>query len=228
MFIINDDASVYVTRGDIVSFDVEATRDGAAYTFQAGDVLRLKVFSKKDCKCVALTKDFEVVGSSPTVTINLTGQETKIGGIISKPVDYWYEVELNPDTFPQTIIGYDEDAAKVFRLFPEGREMNGEDLEEEDIPWVDAELSGTSTHPVQNRAVTAEIYRLREAIQNIPGGTTEDKPAAVSVDFSTYDSGTFTETLADGSKVTYTVTFDESGNPININNGESDFAIVWG
>ena len=60
------------------------------------------------------------------------------------------------------------------------------------------------------------------------GGGNNSAPQAVAVDFSSYDNGTFTETLADGSKVTYTVTFDESGNPININNGESDFAIVWG
>ena len=58
------------------------------------------------------------------------------------------------------------------------------------------------------------------------GGNTQ--PKAVSLDLSGFDSGTFTETLSDGSRVTYTVTFDENGNPVNINNGESDFAIVWG
>ena len=56
------------------------------------------------------------------VTIFLGKEETTIGEITSKPKDYWYEVELNPETLPQTIIGYDEDGAKVFKLFPEGRE----------------------------------------------------------------------------------------------------------
>lgn len=35
-------------------------------------------------------------------------------------MDYWYEVELNPETEAQTIIGYDEDGPKIFRLYPEG------------------------------------------------------------------------------------------------------------
>ena len=59
----------------------------------------------------------------PQVEIFLHGAETKFGEVINKPVDYWYEVELNPETKPQTIIGYDEDGAKVFKLFPEGRDV---------------------------------------------------------------------------------------------------------
>lgn len=44
--------------------------------------------------------------------------------MVNKPTDFWYEVELNPDTAPQTIIGYDkETGAKIFRLYPEGGDM---------------------------------------------------------------------------------------------------------
>jgi hypothetical protein len=50
----------------------------------------------------------------------LSKEDTKIGKKVNKPVDYWYEVELNPDTYPQTIVGYDEDGAKIFKLYPEG------------------------------------------------------------------------------------------------------------
>ena len=120
MYIVNDDQSIYVTRGDTVFLTVSALEDGVAYKFQPGDVVRLKVFGKKACENVVLQKEFPVVEETETVDLLLTGQETKIGGIISKPVDYWYEVELNPDINPQTIIGYDEDGAKVFRLMPEG------------------------------------------------------------------------------------------------------------
>ena len=59
-----------------------------------------------------------------TVDITLERVDTKIGEIINKPVDYWYEIELNPDTTPQTLIGYDDDGPKIFRLFPEGGEYN--------------------------------------------------------------------------------------------------------
>jgi hypothetical protein len=68
---------------------------------------------------VVLVVDTEVTEEAELVEIELTSEDTRIGEVISKPVDYWYEVELNPDTKPQTIIGYDKDGAKVFKLYPE-------------------------------------------------------------------------------------------------------------
>ena len=123
MFKVNDDKSIYVTRGDIVAFKVTADYYGENYVFKAGDIVRMKVFEKKGCDCVMLQKDFIVESDTEEVTIQLTGSDTKFGELIHKPKDYWYEVELNPLTNPQTIIGYDEDGAKVFRLFPEGADM---------------------------------------------------------------------------------------------------------
>lgn len=123
MFRINGDMSIYVTRGDSIAITLGANSNGEAYTFVSGDIVRFKVFEKKACNCVMLSKDFRVTSTTKEVVITLTGQDTKIGEEISKPKDYWYEVELNPDSQPQTIIGYDEDGAKVFRLYPEGGDM---------------------------------------------------------------------------------------------------------
>ena len=120
MFVINDDLSIYITRGDAAVFSVGANVGDTAYTFRVGDVVRFKVFAKKKCNEIVLTKDVEVTEETTKVEVVLEGVDTTIGGVISKPTDYWYEVELNPDTCPQTIIGYDEDGAKVFRLYPEG------------------------------------------------------------------------------------------------------------
>ena len=120
MFAINEDLSIYVTRGDAAVFSIGATIDGTAYTFTADDVVRFKVFAKKDCTDVVLQKDVKATEGASVVEIALDKEDTKIGEVISKPADYWYEVELNPDTYPQTIIGYDENGAKVFKLFPEG------------------------------------------------------------------------------------------------------------
>ena len=53
----------------------------------------------------------------------MTGEDTKIGQVINKPIDYWYEIELNPEINPQTVIGYDNDGAKIFKLFPEGADI---------------------------------------------------------------------------------------------------------
>jgi uncharacterized protein YqfB (UPF0267 family) len=123
MLKINDDKSIYITRGDAGAFTVTATDNGESHRFQAGDVLRLKVVEKKGCDCVILQKDTIVETETEAVQILLTGEDTKIGELIHKPKDYWYEVELNPETVPQTIIGYDEDGAKVFKLFPEGKDV---------------------------------------------------------------------------------------------------------
>lgn len=125
MFVINDDLSINITRGDAAVFSVGAYIGETEHTFKEGDVVRLKVFGKKDCENVVLKKDFAVTEDTSLVEISLYSNETKIGDVISKPVEYWYEVELNPDGYAQTIIGYDENGAKVFKLYPEGGAING-------------------------------------------------------------------------------------------------------
>ena len=124
MFVINDDLSINITRGDSAVFSVAAKVGENEYTFKVDDVVRFKVFAKKDCEEVVLQKDVKVAEETNLVEIALDSDETKIGDVISKPTDYWYEVELNPDGYAQTIIGYDEDGAKIFKLFPEGGVTN--------------------------------------------------------------------------------------------------------
>ena len=121
MFLINDDKSIYITRGDIATLEINANlSEEEAYVFKVGDLVRLKVFEKKKHDSVVLVKDTLIESETEIVSIYLYSSDTRIGGIINKPVDYWYEVEINPDTAPQTIIGYDSDGPKIFRLFPEG------------------------------------------------------------------------------------------------------------
>ncbi len=120
MFKVNEDKSIYVTRGDAVSFKLSAATEDGNYTFRVGDLVRFKVFERKACDRVVLKKDFRVEAEADTIDIVLAGEDTKFGSIISKPKDYWYEVELNPEIHPQTIIGYDEAGEKILRLYPEG------------------------------------------------------------------------------------------------------------
>lgn len=168
MFQINEDYSIYCTRGDIGAFAVSADIDGEAYTFQNGDGVRFKVFEKKNCDNVVLDKLFMVSETAETVTVTLDNNDTKFGDIISKPVDYWYEVEL---VFANgrvvTIIGYDDDGAKIFKLFPEGSEKHDDTLTPEDIPIIDRELDVDSPRPVENRVIAAEILRLRGLIEEL-------------------------------------------------------------
>lgn len=121
MFTINPDLSVYLTRGDIATIVISAKlSEEENYTFLIGDVVRFKVFEKNRCDNIVLVKDVIVSKEATTVDMCLTTEDTKIGDLINKPKDYWYEVELNPDTSPQTIIGYDQKGPKIFRLYPEG------------------------------------------------------------------------------------------------------------
>ena len=165
MFQLNEDMSIHVTRGDTLFFSVSAEENGENHVFQAGDVVRFKVTAKKDSANVVLQKDTVVTEATESVDIILNGNDTKIGDVISKPVDYWYEVELNPFTNPQTIIGYDDDGAKIFKLFPEGRDLVDELPEE--VESVDAVLDPTSTRPIQNQAVALAILDLDKKMENI-------------------------------------------------------------
>ena len=167
MFQVNDDLSIYMTRGDILSFNVTATDDdGKPFMFQPGDVVRLKVYGKKDAETVVLQKDFPVADYTETVGIFLTGAETKFGEVISKHSDYWYEIELNPNTNPRTIVGYDEDGAKLFRLYPEGGDVPESVPDPKVIRVIDTELDMTSERPVQNQAVARAIAQINARFGN--------------------------------------------------------------
>lgn len=116
-----DDTTIMLTRGDIATIEISAIDDeGSSCNFQSGDVVRLMVFEKKHHDRVVLNKEITIENESSTASIFLSSEDTRIGGVINKPVDYWYEIEVNPETAPQTIVGYDEDGAKIFRLYPEG------------------------------------------------------------------------------------------------------------
>lgn len=121
MFEILSDKTICLTRGDIANVVISASlQDSQAYTFQPGDVLRLTVYKRKDCNAVLLQKDVAVEAEAQTVTIRLEKDDSRFCDPINKPTDFWYEVELNPATDPQTIIGYDTAGEKIFRLYPEG------------------------------------------------------------------------------------------------------------
>ena len=166
MFVVNDDLSIYANRGDIVFFSVSADDNGITYKFQPGDIVRMAIYGRKNAESCVLQKDFPVTEVTESVFIYLDEKDTKIGESISKHKDYWYEVVLNPDTMPQTIIGYDEDGAKVFRLFPESEEINDNyDPQPEDFPVVDEELDMTSPRPVANQAIARAVATILDTCE---------------------------------------------------------------
>ena len=123
MFKVKEDLSIHITRGDIGLLEITAkNEDNSDYIFRKGDIIRLGIFEKKKFDSIKKQKDITIQEETTTVQISLNKEDTTIGDIINTPVDYWYEIQLNPETNPQTIIGYDENGAKIFRLYPEGVE----------------------------------------------------------------------------------------------------------
>lgn len=116
------DLSIHINRGDVGIIEVRPTQpddEEEPYVFKAGDIVRLTVTEAKKHDSVVLVKEVDCEEGSTSVDIYLNSSDTKIGKVINTPKDYEYEIELNPDTDPQTFIGYDRKGPKIFRLYPE-------------------------------------------------------------------------------------------------------------
>ena len=114
-------STIMVNRGDVLNLTLNLMNGETPYTFQVGDELVFSIYKPNQLSGDAvLLKEVTVLEASQNVEINLTSEETKLGELLNKPVDYWYEIELNGE---YTVIGYDEDGAKVFKLFPEGSKL---------------------------------------------------------------------------------------------------------
>ena len=109
--------------------------DGSEYLFKAGDIIRFSVVKENHYDKLIFSKDVKVLEPVTCVEVPLTMEDTKIGNkIINQPVKYYYEFTLNPDTESQTFIGYDEEGAKEFWLYPEAIEKT---IEPEPTPGED-------------------------------------------------------------------------------------------
>ena len=80
----------------------------------------LNLFSEKSGIVVELLKEVDATPNATSLTIECTNEDTKIGDLINKPMEYWYELELNNE---YTILGYDESGAKQLILYPEGSKL---------------------------------------------------------------------------------------------------------
>lgn len=124
MAIMNSNYNIECNRGSMLSVTYKFRRktDGMFMTFENGDVIRFKIMEKGHNENVILQKDFEIAEHTDSVNIMIPSDEMKIGEMINKPVDYWYEIELNPDK-PSTItlLGFTKaTGGRIFTLSPEG------------------------------------------------------------------------------------------------------------
>lgn len=125
MAIIDANKNIEAVRGNKLPLTIRAKvkDDGSLRLFEPNDIVRFKVMVKSKMDQVMLQKDVEVTELCESVSMLITSEEMKFGSLINKPTEYWYEVELNPDT-PDTItiLGYTnkKDGAKILTLLPEG------------------------------------------------------------------------------------------------------------
>lgn len=113
---------ISINRGDdnvgfVFSVPLE---NGEKYEFQPDDVITFGVYNKAKMDEPALIlKEITIEEPTEDVDIIMTTEETSIGDLINKPVECWYEIQLNHNT----IIGYDEKGAKKFIVYPEGSDI---------------------------------------------------------------------------------------------------------
>lgn len=113
---------IEVNRGDELNLKLSLKLDsGNTYTFEEGDKVIFSLYNKgKMNEKAILIKEVNATPNTTTLDISFTNEETKIGEMINKPVEYWYEIELN-DRY--TVIGYDDTGAKKLILYPEGSQI---------------------------------------------------------------------------------------------------------
>lgn len=178
MFSVDNDMTISITRGDVATIPVSAVGEA----FKLGDIIRIKVFEKKNCANVIFQKDFGVAEETENFELVLTRNETKIGETINKPKTYWYEIELNPDTNPNTIVGYDEDGPKLFVLYPEGEDIEYIPPTEEEIGPIDYALSLTSKKPIANYVVAKNVAELDDKIKKSAENEAETRKKEIALE----------------------------------------------
>ena len=115
------DKNIYLNRGDAISIIVANNSD----TFKVNDYLKFYVCEQGDFSKVVLSKTIPITEETTEVDIHLESDETRIGDILKKGTRvYWYEIELNGDT---TLVGYDSNGPKLFTLWPEAVDTEGDD-----------------------------------------------------------------------------------------------------
>lgn len=106
----------HVTRGDTGTIHF-SYKDGSV--LPESDLI-FKIYEKDALDSnPLLEKKVAINANATSVDLTLYSEETMIGDIENERVEYWYEIKLGPDN---TILGYDENKAKIFYLYPSGLE----------------------------------------------------------------------------------------------------------
>jgi len=110
---LTDNNTIRATRGESGSFILTIQN----YTFQVDDKITLNVYEEKKLdETPKLSKNITIETETNMLEIDFTETELTLGEVYNEPVEYWYEIRLND----KTVLGYDEDGAKKFIIYPKG------------------------------------------------------------------------------------------------------------
>jgi hypothetical protein len=108
----------HVTRGDSGSVTI-SYQDGSV--LPAGATLMFRVYEQNGFDSdpiIDLAQDLEEGLTSYELVID--GEETsKFDNPAGEKEAYWYELKIGPDN---TVLGYDETGAKIFYVYPTGKD----------------------------------------------------------------------------------------------------------
>lgn len=112
-----DSGNIYLTRGDEATINISVPLDdGTNYKFQTEDVVYFTVKKKYSDATPVLRKEITFTEETEVAVLDLTKVDTTLGDLKDTPTKYVYDISINA---VKTIIGYDEDGAKYFIIYPE-------------------------------------------------------------------------------------------------------------
>lgn len=118
MIKIDEDKTIHLTRGDATNDFNKLVVSMDGITFAANDKLKLIVVKKKGYTSeIVFSKEQTIEEAGDEVEFELTSADTSTFPLENKQKEYWYDFVLNGDT---TILGYDEEKAKKFIVYPGG------------------------------------------------------------------------------------------------------------
>lgn len=104
----------HVSRGDsgIIHLSLKNTN------FAVGDKIFFRIYEAEGLDSLPIVEtEATVLEEGNTIAITLDKEDTNFGDLGNTVVDYWYEISVGED---RTILGFDENGAKVFKLYPTG------------------------------------------------------------------------------------------------------------
>ena len=106
----------HVTRGDSGSITI-AYKNGATLP---ASTLTFGVYRKNELDSdPVIWVEESLTGDLDSYTLNIFTDPNELENPTNGREEYWYELKLGPDN---TVLGYDETGAKIFYLYPSGKE----------------------------------------------------------------------------------------------------------